>query len=201
MCALLRQRNNRVWGLGQMAAQVGIEPITDFAQPILSDEMRYLARQPILDLQGRVHGYELLFRNGPQAVFQRSAEPGVETIFDNQVIFELERLTNGLPAFVTCTAEALTEGWVLVLVPMMTVLCLPAALDPTPKLLNACESLKTRGFRFMLDYLGWDNAPNPLLQLADYIRVDFRRFRAEGRVNVAVRGARSGGRGARRRGE
>ncbi len=158
-----------------MAAQVGIDRTADL--PLLSEEMRYVARQPILDLQARVHGYELLFRNAPQGVFQSNYEPGVETILDNQVIFGLERLTNGLPAFVTCTAEALTEGWVLVLVPTMTVLCLPAALELSPKLLNACESLKTRGFRFMLDDFGWGVKPHPLLHLADYIREDFRRFR------------------------
>ncbi len=31
--------------------------------------MRHVARQPILDLRGKVHGYELLFREGPRAVF------------------------------------------------------------------------------------------------------------------------------------
>jgi hypothetical protein len=28
------------------------------------DGLRYVARQPILDLRGRVHGYELLFQEG-----------------------------------------------------------------------------------------------------------------------------------------
>jgi c-di-GMP-related signal transduction protein len=163
------------WKAAQMAAQVGIERVANFAHPNLNEKMRYLASQPILDSQGRVHGYELLFRKAPQEVLL-NAETGVETTLGNQVIFGLERLTNGQPAFVTCTAEAIIEGWVLVLVPMLTVLSLPAALNPTPKLLNACESLKTRGFHFALDGLRWDNMPNPLLQLADYIRVDFRWF-------------------------
>ena len=32
-------------------------------------ELRYVARQPILDVFGRVFGYELLFRAGPEAAF------------------------------------------------------------------------------------------------------------------------------------
>jgi len=96
------------------------KPIT--AQPESSAEMRYVARQPILDLQGRVHGYDLLFRNTPETILRKDGEMAVETMLDNEVIFGLERLTNGLPAFITCTAEALAEGWVLVLVPGLTVL-------------------------------------------------------------------------------
>ena len=30
--------------------------------PEIGDALRYVARQPILDLRGQVHGYELLFR-------------------------------------------------------------------------------------------------------------------------------------------
>ena len=37
------------------------------------------------------------------------AELAMQTMLDNEVIFGLEWLTNGLPAFITCTAEALTE--------------------------------------------------------------------------------------------
>ena len=32
------------------------------APPAPAGGMRYVARQPILDLRGKVHGYELLFR-------------------------------------------------------------------------------------------------------------------------------------------
>jgi EAL and modified HD-GYP domain-containing signal transduction protein len=116
------------------------KPIT--AQPESSAEMRYVARQPILDLQGRVHGYDLLFRNTPETILRKDGEMAVETMLDNEVIFGLERLTNGLPAFITCTAEALAEGWVLVLVPGLTVLGVSASLEPAPALVEACETLR-----------------------------------------------------------
>jgi len=35
-----------------------------------TEGMRYVARQPILDLRGRVHAYELLFRAGPETAFR-----------------------------------------------------------------------------------------------------------------------------------
>ena len=146
------------------------------AQPELAAEMRYVARQPILDLQGRVHGYDLLFRNTPETILRKSGEMAVETMLDNEVIFGLERLTNGLPAFITCTAEALAEGWVLVLVPGLTVLGVSAGLEPTPALVDACETLRARGFRLALDDFMRTEPPHPLLEQADFVRLDFRHY-------------------------
>lgn len=157
------------------------------AQPVFAEEVRYMARQPILDARGRVHAYDLLFRERSEPMFQGDAEVAVETILDNELMFGLQRLTNGLPAFITCTAEALIGGWVLVLVPRTTVLGIPASLDPEPALLDACELLKARGFRLVLDDFGWTDKPHPLLHLADYIRVDFRRFRQPDRQQLLHR--------------
>ncbi|HEV2485127.1 MAG TPA: HDOD domain-containing protein [Terracidiphilus sp.] len=160
-----------------MAAQDGKAIRTGTTQSELTGELRYVARQPILDLRGRVHGYDLLFRNTPDVVFRRDAGLAVETMLDNEVIFGLGRLTNGLPAFITCTAEALIEGWVLVLAPGLTVLGIPAQLEPAPEVVEACAALRARGFRLALDdFSQWDMV-HPLLDQADFIRLDFRGFR------------------------
>ena len=47
--------------------------------------MRYVARQPILDLRGRVHGYELLFRAGPEVAFRGDGDMATRTMLDNSV--------------------------------------------------------------------------------------------------------------------
>jgi c-di-GMP-related signal transduction protein len=141
-------------------------------------ELRYVARQPILDGHGLVHGYDLVFRNPPQAIFRRDADAAVETMLDNEVLFGLEHLTSGLPAFVTCTAEALTDGLVLVLTPNLTVLGVPSTIEPTPRLIEACGKLRARGFRISLDDFAWHERLLPLMEHAAYIRTDFRRFGA-----------------------
>jgi EAL and modified HD-GYP domain-containing signal transduction protein len=146
------------------------------APPDPAADLRYLARQPILDQQGRVHAYDLLFRNAPQAISARPDEAAVETMLDNEVLFGLERLTNGLPAFFACNADALTGDLVLMLTPELTILAVPASLEPTSKLIEACRALKARGFRLALDDFAWHERLNPLVECVDYIRVDFRRF-------------------------
>jgi EAL and modified HD-GYP domain-containing signal transduction protein len=146
-------------------------------QPALPDPvggtLRYVARQPILDVRGRVHGYELLFRAGPEGVFRGDGDLATRTMLDNTVIFGLEKLTAGLPAFVNCTREALTGELVKVLPPSMTVLEILETLEPTPELIEACRKLKAEGFRLALDDFCWRPGVEPLVELADYIKVDF----------------------------
>jgi c-di-GMP phosphodiesterase len=147
-------------------------------------EIRYVARQPILNLQGRVHGYELLFRNAPETVFNRDSDTAARTMLDNAVIFGLEMFTNGLPAFVSCTVEAVTEQLVHVLSPKLTVLAIPASLEQTAQLVEACRDLKNHGFRIALDGFPAKANPIALLNLADYIRVDLTQLDAEERQHL-----------------
>jgi EAL and modified HD-GYP domain-containing signal transduction protein len=135
--------------------------------------LRYVARQPILDMRGRVHAYELLFRAGPEAGFRGDGDLATRTMLDNTVMFGLEKLTGGLPAFVNCTRESLTDDLVHVLPPDMTVLEILETLEPTPDLVAACGKLKAAGFRLALDDFIWHEKFEPLVQLADYIKVDF----------------------------
>jgi len=134
--------------------------------------IRYVARQPIMDIRGRVHGYELLFRSGPETAFRGDGNLATRTMLDNTVIYGLERLTGGLPAFVNCTSESLTEDLVHVLPPSMTVLEILESLEPTPRLIDACRKLKASGFRLALDDFVWKPGVEPLVEIADYIKVD-----------------------------
>jgi EAL and modified HD-GYP domain-containing signal transduction protein len=156
-----------------MATQTLRAPDTQSALPELGGVLRYVARQPIMDLRGRVHGYELLFRAGPEAVFRGDGDMATRTMLDNSVIFGLEKLTGGLPAFVNCTREALTENLVNVLPSGMTVLEILEDIEPTPSLIAACRKLKSEGFRLALDDFTWKPQFEPLVALADYIKVDF----------------------------
>jgi EAL and modified HD-GYP domain-containing signal transduction protein len=158
--------------------------------------MRHIARQPILNLRGHVHGYELLFRHARDTTpnSELAAEPSAleaagkpqnpaadaaaRTMLDNAVLFGLEWLTNGLPAFVRCTLETLSEDLVSVLAPARTVLEIPGNLQFDPRLLDTCRKLKARGFRLALEDFNWSVEWSPLAKLADYIRVDFNRFAA-----------------------
>jgi EAL and modified HD-GYP domain-containing signal transduction protein len=136
-------------------------------------EVRYVARQPILDLRGKVHGYELLFRDGPEAVFRGDGDLATRTMLDSTVLFGLGRLTAGLPAFVNCTEESLTRDLVHVMPSGMTVLEILEDIEPSRPVIEACRHLKASGFRLALDDFLWRPGIEPLVEIADYIKIDF----------------------------
>jgi c-di-GMP-related signal transduction protein len=139
----------------------------------LAGGSRYLARQPILDLRGRIHGYELLYRDGYESAFRGDCEHASRTVLDDTVLFGVEKFTGGSLAFINCTAETLTEDLVRVLPPGMTVLEILETAEPSPGLIAACSRLKALGFRLALDDFVWAPKFAPLVALADYIKVDF----------------------------
>jgi EAL and modified HD-GYP domain-containing signal transduction protein len=145
---------------------------------------RYVARQPILDLRGHVHGYELLFRKGHEPAFCGDVETASRTMLDNAVMFGHEWLTGDLPAFFNCTAEVLTTELAGVLPPETTVLEILETVEPTPEVVAACQKLRAQGFRLALDDFIWDPKFAPLIAVADYIKVDFQRSNAEERQKL-----------------
>ncbi len=143
-----------------------------------------VVRQPILDLQNRVHGYELLFWNGRERATRVESGLATRTMADNTVVFGVEQLACGLPVFMNCTADSLTDEWVQVLPPQLTVLELPADSEPTPALLAACRKLKAKGIRLALhDYSGKPES-EPLVSLADYIKVSILKQNAAERIEL-----------------
>jgi c-di-GMP-related signal transduction protein len=153
----------------------------------LTGELRFVARQPILDRYGRVKAYELLFRSGPVGAFSGDGDRATRTMLDNAVIFGLDALTTGLPAFVNCTMESLVDRLVDVLPPHLTVLEILETLEPTPKLIAACRDLKAAGYRIALDDFIWEPRFEPLVELADYIKVDFIQVDAAARQSLLKR--------------
>jgi|HubBroStandDraft_1064217.scaffolds.fasta_scaffold27465_2 EAL and modified HD-GYP domain-containing signal transduction protein len=135
-------------------------------------EMRCVTRQPVMDKNHRVHGYQLNFRVGSNSLETGGGVHPVCTVLDDAVIFGIDRFTSGLPAFVTCCAESLTEEWVSVLPAGSTVLEVPAALEPSARLVDSCLNLKGAGFKLALTGFTWDLSPHPLLDRIDYVKAD-----------------------------
>ncbi len=166
-----------------MATQAKTAKGADWVQA-KANELRYVARQPILDQHGKARGYELLFWNGREPITRSESDQATCAMLDNTVIFGVEKLARGLPAFVNCTPDSLTGEWVQVLPPRLTVLELSSGAESSPDLLAACSKLKAAGFRLALaDFTGKPESL-PLADLADYIKVDIVKVQAAERQNL-----------------
>ncbi len=166
-----------------------IQSIHNSTDPTITStpQLRSVVRQPILDLHGRVHAYELFFRGRP-APDGVSAFNHLLEIAGNLGLgkpSELKKLTGKLPAFVRCPWEALSEQLAQVLPASLTVLEIRPTVEVSPELVSSYRQMKALGFRFALDDFTDEPQCNSLLELADYITVDFRRTTAEVRSKLS----------------
>jgi len=82
---------------------------------------------------------------------------------------------------VRCPVEALSDQLAQTLPSTLTVVELPAGLEISPDLIAMCLQLKALGFRFALDDFTGRPQFEQLVELSDYIKVDFARTRPEER--------------------
>lgn len=161
------------------------------AAPI-SVPTRFLGRQPILDAQRSLFGYELLYRAGAENQFSGDPEQATREVIDHWLLLIPD--SNRTVSFVNCTRNAITEGLVTLLPPGSTVLEIPEHVDADADLLSACLTLKLNGYRIALD--GFLPRPEraPLLSLADFVKIDFQAIGYDLRREIYAVGSGSGAR-------
>jgi EAL and modified HD-GYP domain-containing signal transduction protein len=146
-----------------------------------------VVRQPILDLHSRVHAYQLLFRGWPDV----DEAAGYNNLRETALAFrlekpsELKKLTGKLTAFVRCPAETLNEQLAQMLPASLTVLEIGPFAEVSSELITTCRELKALGFRIALHDFNADPQTRSLLEVADYVNVDFVRIPPELRRKIS----------------
>lgn len=137
--------------------------------------MEFIARQPIFDLQRNVVAYELLHRSSGE---NRCAEPNLDLasrqMMLTAMLVGLDALSGGHTVFINCTEQMLRDGYPTLFPPEQTVVEVLETVEPSPEVIGACNDLKKAGYTIALD--DFENRPDqePLIDIADIIKVDFR---------------------------
>jgi EAL and modified HD-GYP domain-containing signal transduction protein len=137
--------------------------------------MQYVARQAILDADRSLIAYELLFRDSTE----NRCPPGDPDIasrktIDTAVLMGLETLSDGHRIFLNCTENLLLDGLPTLFPPEVTVVEVLESVRPTRQLVDACHKLKEGGYRIALDDFIEQPGYEPLIELADVIKIDVR---------------------------
>ena len=149
----------------------------------------FIARQPILDVQQKVYGYELLFRSGLENAF-RNAEPNqasAKVMTDGNLILTMEAISDGKLAFINITRDILLNDYVSLLPKGLTVAEIPENIEPDPEVISACGRLKKAGYLLVLDDFVCEERFAELMNLADIVKVDFLSTPAEERRQILSR--------------
>jgi c-di-GMP-related signal transduction protein len=137
-----------------------------------SEKPRFIARQTILDESMQPYGYELLFRSGNENVFCGESEAATNHIIDSCLSMIACSASNNL--FINCTRNALVNMNVSLLPSHLVVLEILETVIPDVELIRACRKLKKLGYRLALDDFIPHESKRALVDMADFIKVDFR---------------------------
>src|SRR4029077_7260981 len=137
--------------------------------------LRFVARQPIFDRAEKVFGYELLFRDGLENAFSGTdLEAASRATLDSSLLMGFDVLCDGRRAFLNCTRGTLVHGLVRLLPAQSTVVEILENVPPDPEVVAACHQLKEAGYLIALDdYIAGD-AREPLVGLADIIKIEMK---------------------------
>jgi EAL and modified HD-GYP domain-containing signal transduction protein len=143
----------------------------------------FVARQPIFDARQRVVAYELLFRSGPENFFPNidGDVASSRVINDSLMTFGLSSLVGSRKVYINVTRKILCEELYAVLPVRRTVVELLESIEPDAQTISACRDLKRAGYELALDDYVDRPAMDPLVALADVIKVDFLATPAEAR--------------------
>ncbi len=135
----------------------------------------YAARQPILDKEKKLVGYELLFRDGVDNVFPDidGDEATSRLIEGSQFNFGLEDLTDNKPAYINFTLETLQKGYPLLLGKEQVVVEILETIQPGKRLLALVKDLKERGYTLALDDYIHQPVWRHFYPFIDMIKIDF----------------------------
>ncbi|MGD9788590.1 MAG: EAL and HDOD domain-containing protein [Sulfuricellaceae bacterium] len=140
-------------------------------------DQAYIGRQPILDRQQKIIGYELLFRHSAEASSAQvisDLHAGTSVLANTLSNIGTNWLVADKLAFINLSNPMLETDFIELLPPEKIVLELLETTQPTPELLARCRELRARGFGIALDDFEYSPAVAPLLDVAQYVKVDIR---------------------------
>jgi c-di-GMP-related signal transduction protein len=173
--------------LGEACSPAGeAKPPSGMGQP-----SRFLARQPILNIRRELIGFELLFRAGWENCFSGEADQATRKMMDHCFYVGIDSLVGGGLAFINCTREALVNRLVTLLPPRNTVLEILETVEPDAEVIQACQELRKSGYRIALDDFVPRPEMQPLVDIADYVKVDLRLCDAAARREIHAMTRRS----------
>ncbi len=121
-------------------------------------------------------GYELLFRDGIENVFQANdADAAARSTLDSTLLMGFDVLCDGQRAFINCTRELLLKDGITLLPSEQTVVEVLEAVAPDDLVVAACERLKVAGYTLALDDYVANDPRERLTTFADILKVDFER--------------------------
>jgi len=137
----------------------------------------FVARQPIFDKNLNVFAYELLFRSGLDNVYDAAIDGDqatANTLTTSFLVIGMKELTGGKRAFINFTKSMLEQEIPTLFSKELLSVEILEDVEPDANIISICEKLKRAGYMLVLDDFTMNDIDNPIINLIDILKVDFR---------------------------
>ena len=133
-----------------------------------------IGRQPILDRNEHLYGYELLFRSTDvnEADILDSGRATANVIINTLASFGIIELLGGRKGFINVDLDMLMDEVLELLPQEHIVIELLESIMPSPAVIERCQALKEAGFRLALDDHEYSQDFAELYAIVDIIKID-----------------------------
>lgn len=141
----------------------------------MTQETAFIGRQPILNRQQQIIGYELLFRRTGESVtaeFSSDMQAGTSVLVNTLSNMGADWLVGSKLAFVNVAESMLESNFLELLQPQRVVLEIIGTTQASPELLARIKELCAQGFGIALDNFVLTPQSAPFMEFANYIKFD-----------------------------
>jgi EAL and modified HD-GYP domain-containing signal transduction protein len=133
-----------------------------------------IARQPIFDLNRRLFAYELLFRGTEgHDVNHMEGDRATTSLLSATFLTEgIDRISGFKPCLINFTTELLLKNIPTSFPKDKIIIEILEDVKPTIEIITACRALSRQGYKVALDDFVYDRTLEPLIELADIIKID-----------------------------
>ena len=137
---------------------------------------RYIARQPIIDVDKHVFGYELLYRNSKENFFPKhvsSTEATQKLISSMQMDFDPKQISGGLSSFVNFPKDVILSDLILCIEPSNIIIEILEDIIVDKEFAHRVFELKQMGYTFAVDDFTGEQDIDEIISCISIIKVDF----------------------------
>lgn len=136
----------------------------------------FVARQPIFTRQKKIFAYELLFRSSLSNIFPDiDGETATSSLLSSTFLtVGIEKISGNHRAFINFTEDLLKRGTPTLFPKEKITVEILEDVSSSEEVIDACLSLKKKGYELALDDFVYHQNSVPLIRIANIIKVDFR---------------------------
>jgi c-di-GMP phosphodiesterase len=146
------------------------------------EDQTFIGRQPIMDSKQQIIGYELFFRHSAEAQsaqivddFKACANVLMSTVGQ----MDIQWLLGDKLAFINVNEQMLMSEFLELMAPQRTVLEVLRSIPASEAVIERCQSLRSQGYKIALDNPQLNADYQPLIDCADYIKIDIQTVKAD----------------------